>query len=205
MGRTPRENVRVEQRRQQVAERYVKGQTQSSIARELAVSQATVSTDLTAIRREWRASRIRDFDEAVDVELEKLAVLEREAWAGWERSQQALESVRVQQKGADKHVEKTVRQQTGDPRYLEQVHRSIVARRLLLGLDAPTRIAPTSPDGTESYQAHVMHELLRLAEQTATRTRVIDAQVVEQELHRELAMLRPVAAADVKEDSELIN
>jgi DNA-binding NarL/FixJ family response regulator len=65
MGRTRQEDVRIEQRRRQVGEFYVKGSTQSQIARETGVSQSTVSADLKAIRGEWRESRIRDFDEAV--------------------------------------------------------------------------------------------------------------------------------------------
>ncbi len=52
MGRTPQEKFKIEHRRQQVAERYLQGWTQAAIARELAVSQATVSSDLKAIRRE---------------------------------------------------------------------------------------------------------------------------------------------------------
>ena len=184
MGRNPHESVRIEQRRQQVAERYLKGAAQATIARELSVSKATVSADLKAVRREWRDSRIRDFDEAVTVELEKLVLLEREAWTGWERSQESVETVSVHQRGADKHIEKTVRQQTGDPRYLEQIQRSIVARRALLGLDAPTRIAPTSPDGEESYHIHAMRELLRLTEQTPAAPVIVDRQWVEQELRR---------------------
>jgi hypothetical protein len=199
MGRTPRENVRIEQRRQQVAERYLKGAVQATIACELAVSQATIAADLKAVRRKWRESRIRDFDEAVTVELAKLAVLEREAWAGWERSQQSVETVSIQQRGADKHVEKTVRQQTGDPRYLEQVQRSIVARRALLGLDAPTRIAPTSPDGEESYLAYAMRELVRLAEQTPTAPVIVDSQWVERELRRR--SIGESVAAENHEDS----
>jgi len=146
MGRTRQEDVWIEQRRQQVGELYVKGSTQSQIARELGVAQSTVSADLKAIRREWRDSRVRDFDEAVAVELKKLDHLEREAWSGWERSQQPAESTKVSQDGAGKRAERIVKQQQGDPRYLEQVHRCITGRRTLLGLDAPTRIAPTIRD-----------------------------------------------------------
>ncbi len=79
LGRTPRENVRIEQRGQQVADLYVKGSTQAQIARQLGMAQSTVSADLKAIRREWRDSMIRDFDEAMTVELKKLEHLEREA------------------------------------------------------------------------------------------------------------------------------
>jgi predicted transcriptional regulator len=193
MGRTRQEDVRIEQRRQQVGEFYVKGSTQSQMARELGVSQSTVSADLKAIRGEWRDSRIRDFDEAVAVELKKIDHLEREAWSGWERSQQPAESTKVTQDGSGKKAEKIVKQQQGDPRYLEQVHRCIAARRTLLGLDAPTRIAPTSPDGRESYHAHVMAELMRLAEETAEGPTVIDAAYVEEEVKRHLQIVNAEA------------
>ena len=86
MGRTPQEDVRIEQRRQQVAELYLTGWTQAAIARELSVSQATVSADLKVIRRQWRESGIRDFDEAVAEELSKYQILEREACSGWQCS-----------------------------------------------------------------------------------------------------------------------
>ena len=39
-------------------------------------------------------------------------------------------------------------QQQGDPRFLEQILRCVAGRRALLGLDQPTRFAPTSPDVT---------------------------------------------------------
>ncbi len=80
--------------------------------------------------------------------------------------------------GTDKRAEKTVRQQQGDPRFLEQIHRCIAARRALLGLDAPTRIAPTSPDGDEAYHTHVMHELMRLAEQAKDGPVVVDEEYI---------------------------
>ncbi len=105
-----------------------------------------------------------------------------------------VEITRVRQSGADKHIEKIVRQQSGDPRFLEQVQRSIVGRRSLLGLDAPTRIAPTSPDGQEAYHQHVMHELMRLAEQTAAGPTIIDAEFVARQLHRELAQPEALTA-----------
>lgn len=187
MGRTPRTDVRIEKRRQRVAELYLQGWTQAAIAQDLAVSQATISADLKGVRLEWRDSRIRDFDEAVGMELKKIELVEREAWAAWARSQQPSEATRIVQGEGGKHVEKSVRQQVGNPRFLEQIHKSVAARRALLGLDAPVRIAPTSPDGTETYHAQVMQDLLQLAEQAAPGPKVIDAKYVNQLVEQELA------------------
>jgi predicted transcriptional regulator len=200
VGRTPQEDVRIEQRRQQAAELYLKGTTQAEIARELNVSQATISDDLKAIRREWRDSRIRDFDEAVAMELKKLDHLEREAWSGWDRSQLPAESTKVTQDGSGKKAEKTVRQQQGDPRFLDQVHRCIVGRRTLLGLDAPTRIAPTSPDGQEAYHSHVMARLLKLAEETEAGPTVIDATYIEQAVNSQLQIENTDGTVSSKEE-----
>ena len=62
--------------------------------------------------RAWRDSQVRDYDEAVRLELKKLDFLAREAWAGWHRSQQPAETTRVTQGDGGKKAEKTVRQQT---------------------------------------------------------------------------------------------
>ena len=176
--------MQIERRRLLVAEMYLKGTGQAQIAAELSVSQGTISADLKAIRKEWRDSRIRDFDEAVSFELKKLDHLEREAWGGWERSQQPAETTRVTSDGGDKRAEKTVRNQPGDPRYLEQVQRSIAGRRALLGLDSPVKIAPTSPDGEQTYHAQAMSELMRLAEKSQGGPVVIDAEFIQQEVQR---------------------
>ena len=168
------------ERRRRVADFYLEGWSQRAIAGELGVAQSTVSSDFKALEREWRASGVRDFDSARGLELKKLERLEREAWGGWQRSQEPLESTRVVQDAGGKRAEKQVRQQHGDPRFLEQIQRCIAARRALLGLDAPARIAPTSPDGEEAYHSHVMAELMRLAEQTRPGPVIIDGKFIEQ-------------------------
>ena len=60
-------------------------------------------------------------------------------------------------------------------------------------------IAPTSPDGEESYHAHAMRELLRLAEQTPSAPVIVDSQWVERELRRR--SIGESAAAENHEDS----
>jgi len=173
------------QRRQQVAELYLHGMPQLSIAQQLGISQATVCRDLRALHNQWRTSQIRDFDQAAVVELRKLDRLEYESWQAWERSKQPQESTTVSQDGSTKRAQKVVKQQPGDPRYLELIHKCIAARRAMLGLDSPTKISPTSPDGKEAYGAHLMHELLKLAEQTSAGPTIIDSEFIEQQLARQ--------------------
>jgi predicted transcriptional regulator len=175
MGRKPRTAMAVSQRRASIAELYLQGWTQSAIAEQLGISQPAVSQHLTAIHARWRASAIRDFDEARLLELQKLDRIEREAWAGWERSQKPEQSARITGQGGSERSVKYVRNQFGDPRFLEQIQKCIASRRALLGLDAPTRIAPVMPDGIEPYEIAVQElsdEELRLL--SRLRQRVID-------------------------------
>jgi predicted transcriptional regulator len=136
MGRTRHEELRIQERRTHVAELYVKGWKQAAIARKLAVSQATISCDLKAIRKEWKQSRVRDFDEATMEEVRSLDVVTREAWEAWERSKEPAQTTRIIQKNGDTRAEKMVRERSGDPRFLQVALRASEGRCKLLGLDA---------------------------------------------------------------------
>lgn len=136
MGRSPKEDARIEHRRAQVRELSLTACTQASIAGELRVSQATISSDLKALRREWSESRIRNLDEVRDEQLRKSSGRLREAWKGWQRSQEPAETTRIFQKDGEQILEKTVRQQSGDPRFLQAVQREIEAIYKLRRLNA---------------------------------------------------------------------
>ena len=58
-----------------------------------------------------------------------------------------IESATVDGEAGSQKAKRTVRHQYGDPRFLDIVLRCNEARRKLLGIDAPTKIAPTLPDG----------------------------------------------------------
>jgi hypothetical protein len=122
------------QRRQKVADLYIQGWTQMEIAAHLDCGQTTVSHDLIEIRTEWRKSAIRDFDEARALELRKIDRIEREAWAAWERSQKPAQSAHISDETNQRRTRRHVRNQYGDPRFLELVNRCIAARCALLGL-----------------------------------------------------------------------
>ena len=131
------------------------------------------------IQKQWRESAVRDFDVAREIEIRKLDRLEREAWAAWERSQKPAQEATISTDGSNQKTVKKVAEQTGDARFLDVVNKCIASRRALLGLDAPTKIAPTSPDGMESYHTHVMTELMRLAERSQTGPEIIDGAFIE--------------------------
>lgn len=74
------------ERRKTVATHYLRGMSQWEIAREVGVTQSTVSEDLKAVRSEWLAAAVRDFDAARSEEIAKLDALEVTYWQAWNRS-----------------------------------------------------------------------------------------------------------------------
>ncbi len=153
MAVTRAKKTEIAQRRKQVAELYIQGWTQVQIADKLSTTQFTVSTDLQRLQKEWRESRLRDFDSARELEIQKLDRLEREAWAAWERSQKPSQSAEFKDDATNTPSKKKVKNQNGDPRFLVVVHQCIASRRALLGLDAlpalPKEDANAAIDSTE--------------------------------------------------------
>ena len=135
MAKKQTKRLAVLQRRQQVAELALQGLSQTAIAKQLGVAQGTIAGDLNVIRRQWRESAIRDFDQARAVELQKLDLIEREAWAAWQRSQKPQQSAVFTGEVPGSDSRKSLANRYGDARFLEQVNKCIAQRRALLGLD----------------------------------------------------------------------
>ncbi len=143
--------IEIAVRRRRVAARYLRGDTQAEIAAQENVSQPTISNDLKAIREQWRQAAVRDFNEALSMELARIDEVEREAFSAWLRSCEDAESItqKLWQKGNEqdkdaverKEVARTTRGQTGDPRFLTVVQGCIDQRCKLLGLYAPESLA----------------------------------------------------------------
>ena len=190
-GRGPLEQARIAKRRVLVADMYARGYTQAQIVETTGVHRQTIYVDLLHIQDEWRKTRIIDFDTASTRELMSLDRAEREAWDAWERSKKAR-----------------VRGSAGDPRYLATVIACIDRRCKLLGLDAPTKIAPTDPSGKQSYlgalellQQRAREMPLEQLEALAALTEAfgpVSAAVVEAKLS-EPGQAPPELAADGKE------
>jgi hypothetical protein len=127
-------------RRQDVAQRYLRGEHQHEISRAVGVTQQQISLDLKAIRAEWLQSAIRDFDEAKSEQLAKIDLTEAEAWAAWERSKQPREVTLTEQTEGERGSRKaSVRREgrAGDPRFLERVQKCIEQRCTILGFGTP--------------------------------------------------------------------
>jgi transcriptional regulator with XRE-family HTH domain len=135
----PRVDTEVLARREDVARRYLQGQTQSEIAGVFGVSQAQISKDLAAIRAAWLASAVRDFDAAKAQELAKIDTVEREYWLAWERSKKDKETEYSEDSSKGFKSGKRREGQAGNPAFLAGVLTCIERRCAILGLDAPKR------------------------------------------------------------------
>lgn len=135
---------------EQIAARYLKGETQTAIAAAIGLTQQTVSNDLKTLQKRWQQSALIAIDERKGEELARIDQLEREYWQAWERSQQPTEtqSTRMVTGGilTGERNEASLRRegQTGDPRYLTGVQWCIEQRVKILGLAAPIKQDVTS-------------------------------------------------------------
>lgn len=155
--RGPKRNkLERERDRRLIAELYLTGHNQFDIRDQLnaredvayTICQQQVGYDLKVIRGRWARSGIRDFDAARAQELAKIDRLESEYWEAWER---------------------VVPDDRTAPQYLSGVMSCIDRRCKLLGLDAPTKIAPTDPSGENPYMGLSDDDLRRALLEAATR------------------------------------
>lgn len=134
-----------------IARLYLRGWLQKDIAIELNLSEATVSRDLAAITTALEESAKEDLKVAKARELAKLNHMEHELWLAWEQSKQPSRTTeKAAGEGQVARAKIKEKQQTGDPRYMEQIRACVELRTRILGILAPTKIAATTPDGEES-------------------------------------------------------
>ncbi len=155
------ETARVVIRRKQVANLYLQGGLlHHQIAEKLGVSRPTITMDLKAIMDQWRAEARADIGEVTGRELAKLDIMEAEAWAAWERSKNEAVSTTKEKIVGDKQSTKASERREGrdgDPRYMTIIIGCMERRAKLLGLDAPTKIAQTDPNGDPAHAPLVVN------------------------------------------------
>jgi predicted transcriptional regulator len=145
-GRVEGVALQIRERRKAAAEMYMRGLTQQEIALALGCDKSLVCRDLQEVRRQWRESAMRDWDEAVGQQLEELERLREQYWEAWERSKQDRTRRRRRKRKAGeskdsvREVSTYVEQRDGNPKFLAGVMQCIERRCKLLGLDAPTRV-----------------------------------------------------------------
>lgn len=116
-------------------------------------SLRTVKKDVDRLLSEWREARLDNTDYALQLELERIDDLIKEAWEAWDKSKTDYERKKAKQQGIPngddmddgKIVTVKMEQQKeevicyGDPRYLELIHKLLIERRKLLGLYSPDK------------------------------------------------------------------
>lgn len=145
-----------------IAQLYKRGYSYREIREEVmarldlqAYSLQTVHKDVNRLLSEWRETRIENIDHAVQLELERIDELIKEAWAAWDKSKTDYERKKAKQQGVpnggngenDESGVVTVKMEQqreevicyGDPRYLEVIHKNLTERRKLLGLYSPEK------------------------------------------------------------------
>lgn len=165
----------------------VMGKTQAEIAEIVGVSRSQVEYDLNELKGAARERLVDDVAAEQGAELATLDVIEREAWEEWlaskgkKRRKKVTTEGEVTESDGDK-VEVTEWIDTGDPRYLATVLECRDRRCRILGLYAPTKVAPTNPDGTgpatmnvdlSDFSAEELNLLVR-ASRRAARASMID-------------------------------
>lgn len=139
-------------RRQKVSERYLRGMYMAEIASELGVDTATISRDLTELRKEWLERSINHIDQKKAIELAKLDRLEVTYWEAWERSLKDAET-EIEESGGKYGLKHTIRRegQSGNPAFLEGVLKCIAQRCAILGIEAAKKLDVTSRSEVKAF------------------------------------------------------
>ena len=148
-----------------IAQLYKRGYSYPEIKEEVMTrldlktySLRTVHKDVNRLLEEWRSTRIENFDHSVQLELARIDELIKEAWQAWDKSKEDYVQKSSKQKGLPNvkgeddednkppevltiSMEQSAREinQTGDPRYLDLIHKLLIERRKLLGLYSPEK------------------------------------------------------------------
>lgn len=117
-------------------------------------SLKTVHKDVNCLLEEWRSTRIENIDHSVQLELERIDEVIKEAWQAWEKSKNDYERKKAKQQripmaegedgegGSELIRMEQQREEVicyGDPRYLDIIHKNACERRKLLGLYSPEK------------------------------------------------------------------
>ena len=120
-----RKTIEMVERRQNVTALYLRHVDQTTIAQQIGVTQSTVSRDITALTQYWLRVSVEAVEAVKARELAELDDIEREC---------AMQFAVVK-----------------DPAWLDRRLKCKERRAKLLGLDAPTKVAPTDVSGTHPY------------------------------------------------------
>lgn len=166
MAAPKRTEFEAERDRELIARLYLRGKSQQAITDDLntqyyqnnPISRHQISYDIRLIIERWERSAVNHIEQRKAQELAKLNEIEAAAWDGFERSlQNKEETIKGTTPKGHQDITKIVGQ-AGDPRYLDIALKCVDKRCQILGLDAPTKIAPTDPTGQKEYSGAMSDE-----------------------------------------------
>ncbi len=139
------------------AEMYLQGHTQVQIAKKIGISTGQVCIDLQIIRDQWAASAILNINEAKNVELARINLIEKEAWVDFYRSREDAEGSEQSEgtgpQGITSASKIWSKGRLGDHQYLRVVLDCTKQRRAIMGLDQPTQHHHTHSEQTQEKKA----------------------------------------------------
>lgn len=139
-----RNPIQAQRDRVEVARLYLQGYTQLQIADKLEIDQSTVCRDLQVIKRQWRQEALGHANELIQAELERLRLIEQQAWDAWNHSRQNTIGATVHEQlqealGGNVATRSRTDSKVGENSYLETILKVIQQRVKILGLDANTQ------------------------------------------------------------------
>lgn len=138
------------------------GKKPSEIAAILNMSTADTKAILTEIDLEWREESKELVKAARNIVLEELLDLLAEYREAWEKSKEARKTSSTKlsdgSTGKKREISNRTEERLGNPAYLQGVERVLKQLSELMGLNAPVKVAPTNPDGTEQYKPYSLED-----------------------------------------------
>lgn len=149
--------VALEMRNTAIMDDLIKGMSKKALAAKYELSTSGITDVIEKARDAWKEYRIDDYDLMLTIELERIKVIEDEAWDAWNKSKEPLiTQTRRTEKGDDEATAQKVideikkQQRHPDPRYLDRMSWCIEQRLRIMGAYAPDKVAATTPDGKQS-------------------------------------------------------
>ena len=127
-----------------LAEMYLHGFSTADMAMRLGLTRRTVQAELSAIRKDWRTRTHLDFQSALFQQLDRIDLIEKYAFDGWERSlaQVSVETRQATAASSGQVTRATVRTGSGvgDRGFLAQMAWCVEQRCKILGLEKPVAV-----------------------------------------------------------------
>jgi len=189
--RTPTER---EEALAEVAKWDRRGYSVRAIAAKMGVSHVQVVYDLKIVKQRYRDTVLEERAALVAQKIEQLREVRQEAWNAWEASKENCER-QVKEKiseSLDAHGNPTAETlqrmkavittegRLPSNEYLTTILRTFEEEADLQGLYAPTKIAPTTPDGTKEYGGRFLIDSEFDALPLAERVRLLQEEVESQ-------------------------